>query len=112
MKSAAARLMIAGLEQLASGGALADGLGRTLPRSELPAPCSGFFCSGNTLPQTPLGGPEPLPRVDAWSRFVPAALAPRTASSPFPFDAGPAYSMDRADRLARPPRSTASRESF
>ncbi len=112
MKTDAARFMIAGLERLVSGGALSDGLDRAMPRNEHPTPCSGFFCSGNSLPQTPLAAPKALPRVDAWNRFDFGALAPRASSSPFPFEDGPAYSMDRAERLARPPRTTASRASF
>lgn len=104
MKSDASRFVIAGLERLASGGALSEGSGRTFPRSEPVTPCSGFLCSGNSVPPTPLAAPEALPRIDAWNRFGPCALAPRASSSPFPFDDWPAHSMDRAERLARPPR--------
>ncbi len=112
MKADAARFMIAGLERLVSGGAVSEGSERAFPRSEHSTPCSGFFCSGNSMPRTPLAAPEALPRVDAWNRFDLGALAPRANSSPFPFDDGPAHSMDRAERLARPPRSSASRVSF
>jgi hypothetical protein len=112
MKTDAARFMIAGLERLVSGGALSEGSGQTFPRSEPSTPCSGFFCAGNSMPPLPLAAPEALPRVDAWNRFDLCALAPRASSSPFPFDDGPAHSMDRAERLSRPPRSSASRESF
>ncbi len=112
MKADAARFLNAGLERLVSGGALAEGSGRTFPRSEPSTPCSGFLCSGNSIPPLPLATPQALPRVDAWSRFDLGALAPRANSSPFPCEEGPAHSMDRAERLARPPRSSASRASF
>ncbi len=110
-KSDTARFTIAGLERLASGGALSEGSGRTFPRSESSTPCSGFFCSGNSMPRTPLAAPEALPRIDAWNRFGLCALAPRANSSPFPFDDELAHSLDRAERLTRPPRSSASRAS-
>jgi hypothetical protein len=112
MKSDAARFMIAGIERLASGGALSAGAGRAFPRSEPSTPCSGFFCSGNSLPPTPLAAPEALPRIDAWNRFNLRTLAPRASSSPYPFADGPAHSIDRAERLARPPRSPAGRVSY
>ncbi len=111
MKADAARFMIAGLERLATGGALSEGSGRTFTRSEPSTPCSGFFCSGNSMPPTPLAAPEAVPRVDAWNRFGLCALATRASSSPYPFADGPAQTMDRAERLARPPRSPASRVS-
>jgi hypothetical protein len=76
---------------------------RTSPLGEHPAPpCSGFRCSGDS--STPLGVPRAVPRVDAWGCALLCAYSPRPASAPFLQVEDSPRSLDRVERLARPPR--------
>ena len=45
-----------------------------------------------------------LPRIDAWGCFEFSAFVLRDHSSPLPLDSDSPHPLDRADRLARPPR--------
>jgi hypothetical protein len=76
---------------------------RTSPLDEHPArPCSGFRCSRGSIP--PLGVPQDVPRIDAWGCTLLPANVLRPTSSPFPHEDGSPHSLDRVERLARPPR--------
>lgn len=93
------------LDRLVLGGASSEDSLRNIPLN-LPStpPCSGFRCSGNSIPPAPAGAPQASPRIDAWNRFDLCALALRARSSPFLLDDEPASPRDRVERLTRPPR--------
>jgi hypothetical protein len=100
----AVRSGTAGLDPLVVSGALSKDRGQSSPLGGSPArPCSGFGCSRDS--SLPMAAPMAVPRVDAWGCFGLSALALQTHSSPFPFDDDSPHSRDRAERLARPPRS-------
>jgi hypothetical protein len=99
----AARSGAIGLDRLAASGALSGGSWRISPPGRSPAgPCSGFGCSRDSRP--PMAASPASPRIDAWGRFDLAAFVLRDHSSPLAPDSDSPRSLDRADRLARPPR--------
>jgi hypothetical protein len=73
------------------------------PLEPFPArPCSGFRCSRDSSP--PLGVPQGAPRHDSWGCVIQHAYSPLDRSSSFPFDEDCPSTLDRVERLARPPR--------
>ena len=77
----------------------------TLPPGKPPlAPCHGFLCAGNSIPLAPLATPESLLRIDAWSRIHLCSLARISWSTRLSQDETSPRSVDRVERLARPPR--------
>jgi hypothetical protein len=76
---------------------------RTSPLDERPnRPCSGFRCSRDSSP--PPGIPQAVPRIDAWGCTLLHANVLRPTSSPLPHEGDSPRSLDRVERLARPPR--------
>lgn len=102
-RSDAARPGAADLDPLISPGILSREPWRGSPLGGPPArPCSGFGCSRDSRAPTTM--PPAVPRIDALVGFDLSAIALQTPFSPFlPDDASP-RSLDRADRLTRPPR--------
>jgi hypothetical protein len=100
----AARAGAADLDRLVTSGPSSEGPWRISPLERSPArSCSGFGCSRDSKP--PMTASPALPRIDAWGRFDLSAFVLRTHSSPLPLDSDSPRPLDRADRLARPPRS-------
>ena len=95
-KADAARLRIAHLDPMLLAGASSAEPMRNIPL-KLPStpPCSGFRCSGNSIPWSPVSIPQGTPRIDAWNRsdlraprfarqFLTLALLRRTLQSAGP----------------------------
>src|SRR5262249_37635949 len=94
---------LAHFDRLDSAGALAGDSRRLTPTEPSPTPtCPGFRCSRDV--PAPLTAPRTLPRIDAWGCFQLSWAALGTHSSPFPPDDDSPRPLDRAERLARPPR--------
>lgn len=86
-KADAARFRIAHLDRLVLGTASSEESLRNFPLNvPSPPPCSGFRCSGNSIPPTPMGIPQTVPRIDAWNRST-------FAQSPCEQTSRPSYSM-------------------
>ena len=98
----AARSATARLDPLISPGSWSEDPWRSFPLDGPARPCSGFGCSRNSGP--PTTAPPAVPRIDACGGLGLLGFALRTDSSPFPFAEASPHSLDRADRLARPPR--------
>jgi hypothetical protein len=99
----AARSGVARLDPLISSGMSSREPWRGSPLGGPPArPCSGFGCSRDS--KAPTTAPPAVPRIDAWGCFDLSAFALRTDSAPLPIDGASPHSLDRADRLTRPPR--------
>jgi hypothetical protein len=97
------RSRAAGLDPLVAVGELSRDRGPASPLGTPPAGrCSGFGCSGDSAPPTPV--PMAVPRIEAWSCVGPIAVTVPTGSARVPLDDESLHSRDRADRLARPPR--------
>ncbi len=76
---------------------------QTLPLGDRPTrPCSGFRCSPDSSP--PPGIPQAVPRIDAWGCMLLHANCLRPTSSPFLHEGDCPRSIDRVERLQRPPR--------
>jgi hypothetical protein len=102
-KRDAARSLTVAFDGL-SGAVMASGdEWRTSPLDLPPTrPCSGFRCSRDT--GSPAGIPQSVPRIDAWGCTVLQTNCLRPTSSPFPHDGDSPRSLDRVERLQRPPR--------
>jgi hypothetical protein len=104
-KADATRLKVVQIDRLVSTESLVTELGRSLPLEDHSAPpCSGYMCSDNSVPLAPLAAPRSLPRIDAWSRLDLSVLSRRDNSAPFSCDDDRPLTLDRVERLARPPR--------
>ncbi len=90
------------LDPLVASGSSSEELRRSSPLEAPAGPCSGFGCSRNSTP--PMTIPPAVPRIDACGGLDLSGFASRAPSSPFPLDEASPRSLDRADRLARPPR--------
>jgi hypothetical protein len=101
-KADAARSAAAPLDPLITSGSPSEEPGRGSPLQGPARPCSGFGCSPDSSPPTPV--PSAAPRIDAWGYLDLSGFALQIPSSPLSPDAASPYSLDRADRLARPPR--------
>jgi hypothetical protein len=101
-KAGAARAATAHLDPLITSGSLSEEPGRSSPVEGPARPCSGFGCSRDSSPPTPV--PSAVPRIDAWGFLDLSGFALQTHSSPLSLDGDSPHSLDRADRLARPPR--------
>jgi hypothetical protein len=102
-RSAAPRAGAAELDPLVASGMLSRELWRGSPLGGPPArPCSGFGCSRDS--QAPTTMPPAVPRIDVLGGLDLSVFALRTPSSPLPSDGPTPHSLDRADRLTRPPR--------
>ena len=66
------------------------------------SPCAGLRCSEDSIP--PHAQPPETQRVKFFGCCDNSAVAFRSACSPLPRDDDNARSLDRVDRLARPPR--------
>ena len=100
--AAATRSASAHLDPLITSGSSSEEPGRGSPLQGPARPCSGFGCSRDSSPPTPV--PSAVPRIDAWGYLDLSGFAPHIHSSPLALDGASPYSWDRADRLARPPR--------
>lgn len=99
----AVRSGAADLDPLIAAGTPSEGSWRISPLDRSPArPCSGFGCSRDSRP--PMTSSLGLPRIDTWARFEFTALVLRDRSSLLAPDSDSPHPLDRADRLARPPR--------
>jgi hypothetical protein len=91
------------LDPLITAGASSEGSWRISPLDRSPArPCSGFGCSRDSRP--PMTSSLGLSRIDTWARFEFPASVLRDHSSLLTPDSDSPHPLDRADRLARPPR--------
>lgn len=102
-KSEGERVKIDRIAQLATSWTTLNGSRRSNPLDQGPAlPCSGIRCSRDSnAPATVL---PTVPRIDAWASAQRDELIPRPIASALRNDDVPSYSLDRAERLARPPR--------
>jgi hypothetical protein len=76
---------------------------RTSPLDVPPTrPCSGFRCSRDS--GSPPGMPRAVPRIDAWGCTLLHTNCLQPTSSPFPHEGDSPRSLDRVERLQRPPR--------
>jgi hypothetical protein len=93
---------MAGLERLIVPGSILGDSSSAHPLDERPAPrCSGFGCSGDS--RVPMTVPRALPRIDIAGCQNLESIATRP-STWVHVEHDPPYSMDRVDRVARPPR--------
>ncbi len=99
-----ARFRLAHLDRLLLAGAASKDATRSLPLDRPAPPCSGFRCSGNSIPATPMSIPRGTVRSDAWNRVDFGMLAPWAGSSSFSFHDHTPCPVDRVERLTRPPR--------
>jgi len=67
-----------------------------------PSPCSGFRCSRDS--SSPLPVLQELPRIDVWGCLAVIPLPMRPNSSEFHLEDDSPHSVDRVERLPRPPR--------
>jgi hypothetical protein len=106
MKTDSTRSKVTRMDHLDSVTALLKDLSQALPidRHSVP-PCSGFLCSGSSIPLTPIVFPDSVPRIDAWSRFDFREFTSRAWSSPFASTSDLPQEKNRVERLIRPPRS-------
>ena len=77
---------------------------RAAPLDQPPSrPCSGFRCSGDSS-SPPVGMPQAVPRIDAWGFILLQGQRPGLTSSLLREEEESPHSLDRAERVPRPPR--------
>jgi hypothetical protein len=102
-KAGAAHAEMIGLDRLTALRALSFRTWRGGSPGEFPpSPCAGLRCSRNS--DAPLTAPPTVSRIDAWGCLQICAFALQIDSSPWVIEEVPPPPLDRADRLARPPR--------